>query len=113
VAPEPAWEKPPFNREKFLLWCIGWILGVQFGIFILAGLMCSYGYLVKANKISTVQDELKVCPDIADKIQNAAGESLAVLLALLGGGAMVASDYQRRVQSRPPAAPPDPRTPRR
>lgn len=110
IAPEPRWEKPvkPFNREKFLLLLVAWVLGVQFGLLILAGLFCSYGYVVKLNKITSSADTPMVCPGILEKIKESAGESLAVLLALLGGGTIAVSEYQRR---HPPGD--DPRNPRR
>jgi hypothetical protein len=108
VAPEPEWDKPPprpFNREKFLLLLVAWILGVQFGLLILAGFMCSYGYLAKLQKITSSTDMPQVCPGILDKIKESAAESLAVLLALLGGGTIAVGEYQRRHPPQRPQAP--------
>lgn len=100
VAPEPEWDKPPprpFNREKFLLLLVAWILGVQFSLLILAGLMCSYGQFIKFTRFQAGADPAPVaCPTILDKIKESAGESLAVLLALLGGGTVAVGEYQRR-----------------
>ncbi len=121
VAPEPEWDKPPprpFNREKFLLLLVAWILGVQFSLLILAGLMCSYGQFIKFTRFQAGADPAPVaCPTILDKIKESAGESLAVLLALLGGGTIAVGEYQRRHPPErpqpPPALPPiDPRDPR-
>jgi hypothetical protein len=119
VAPEPKWGKPvkPFNREKFLLYLVAWIIGVQFGLFILAGLACTYGYAVKIAKITSPTDQPVTCPRILEEIKSAAGESLAVLLALLGGGTIAVGEYHRRHPPERPQAPPalppmDPRDPR-
>lgn len=104
--------KPPFNRERFLLWCVAWILGVQFGLFVVAGLACTYGYTVKLNKITSAQDALVACPAIVESIKTAANDGLAILLALLGGGAMAMGEYQRRHPPEEPGPPLDPRDPR-
>lgn len=100
VAPEPKWEKPPFNREKFLLYLVAWILGVQFGILILAGFVCGYGQYLNFSR--TGKDEIMpaACPGILAKVKDSAAESLAVLLALLGGGTVAVSEYQRRQDRR-------------
>jgi hypothetical protein len=90
---------PQFNRERFLLRLVAWILAVQFGIFIIAGFACSYGYYVKTRFVQTTADELIACPHAIEQIRAAAGESLAVLLALLGGSALAASEIQRRSQA--------------
>ena len=87
----------PFNRERFLLLLVAWVLGVQFGLLILAGLMCSYGQFIKFSRIQSADLPVPVaCPTILDKIKESAGESLAVLLALLGGGTIAVGEYQRR-----------------
>jgi hypothetical protein len=108
-APEPAWEKPPkpFSRERFLLLLVAWILGVQFSLLILAGLICGYGQYLKFSKIGTGVEVPTACPTILDKIKESAGESLAVLLALLGGGTVAVGEYQRRQYNND-----DPRNPR-
>jgi hypothetical protein len=102
IAPEPEWTPPQrtFDRERFLLWCVAWILGVQFGLLIIAGVACSYGYYVKTGKVQTHSDQVVACPGILDKIKESAAESLAVLLALLGGGAMAMNEYQKRQNRR-------------
>lgn len=93
---------PNFNREKFLLHLVGWILGVQFGLFILAGAACTYGYAVKVAKITNPTDTPVTCPRILEEIKSAAGESLAVLLALLGGGTLAIGEINRRKPPDPP-----------
>lgn len=109
-APEPRWEKPhrPFQREKFLLLLVAWILGVQFSLLILAGFICGYGQIRNFERPGPDEQLSVVCPGIMQKIKESAAESLAVLLALLGGGALAVGDYQRR---HPPED--DPRNPRR
>jgi hypothetical protein len=84
-----------FNRERFLLKCVAWILGVQFGVFILAGLMCSYGYFTKIRMINKVEQQASVCPGMIIRIRESAQESLAVLLALLGGGTLAVGEMKR------------------
>jgi hypothetical protein len=110
VAPEPTWEKPPkpFNRERFLLYLVAWILGVQFSLLILAGLICGYGQLRNFQHRGADEAIPAACPAILEKIKESAAESLAVLLALLGGGTIAVGEYQRR---HPPGD--DPRDPRR
>jgi hypothetical protein len=113
VAPRPAWrDLPPhkqFNRERFLLRCVAWIIGVQFGLFILAGLACAYGYAVKLGKVTSYADQPVTCPRILEEIKSATADSLAVLLALLGGGALAVGEYQRRhPPERPQARLPEP-----
>jgi hypothetical protein len=114
VAPKPAWEKPvkPFNREKFLLLLVAWILGVQFSLLILAGFICGYGQYMKFSKFQPGLDIPGACPTILDKIKESAGESLAVLLALLGGGTIAVGEYQRRHPPEEPGPRLDPRDPR-
>jgi hypothetical protein len=109
-APEPAWEKPskPFNRERFLLLLVAWILGVQFSLLILAGVICGYGQYRNFSLPTRDEPLPPACPGILEKIKESAAESLAVLLALLGGGAVAVGEYQRR---HPPED--DPRNPRR
>ena len=100
VAPEPQWEKPqgkPFNRERFLLLLVAWVLGVQFGLLILAGLACTYGQMLKFSRFTATDPPTPIaCPTILERIKESAGESLAVLLALLGGGTIAVGEYQRR-----------------
>jgi hypothetical protein len=102
-APKPKWEKPAphFNRERFLLRCVAWIIGVQFGVFILAAGICSYGYFLKARLVIKPDQEATVCPGMVDRIRQSAGESLAVLLALLGGGTIALNEAERRRQGDP------------
>lgn len=87
---------PNFSRERFLLRLVAWILGVQFSIFILAGVACTFGYYAKTRLLRNTTETIDVCPAAIQEIRTAAGESLAVLLALLGGGALAASEIQRR-----------------
>jgi hypothetical protein len=68
------------------------ILSVQFGLLVLAGVICGWGFLQERNE----QRRGEVCPQILTQIRDSAGESLAVLLALLGGGTIAASEIQRR-----------------
>jgi hypothetical protein len=110
VAPEPAWDVPPprpFNRERFLLLLVAWILGVQFGLLILAGAVCGYGEISRFRQARVTNTPVApACPTILEKIKESAGESLAVLLALLGGGTVAVGEYQRRhPPQRPQAAP--------
>jgi hypothetical protein len=68
------------------------ILSVQFGLLVLAGVICGYGFLMERNQ----ERRGEVCPQILSQIRDSAGESLAVLLALLGGGTIAASEINRR-----------------
>jgi hypothetical protein len=115
AAPEPEWRKLEeenerfklklekrhhFNRERFLLRCIAWIIGVQFGIYILGAIACvriSEGRLKFLQELRGSPANLSptVCPVLADKIQDSANQGLAVLLALLGGGALAADELRR------------------
>lgn len=110
ITPEPQWEKPskPFNRERFLLLLVAWVLGVQFGLLIMAGVVCGYGQYRNFDRQGKDEALPPACPGILEKIKDSAAESLAVLLALLGGGTVAVSEYQRR---HPPED--DPRNPRR
>jgi len=103
-----------FNRERFLLYCVAWIIGVQFTLFILAGVACSYGFTVKLRKVVNSTDTVSMCPGVFELVHDSAGESLGVLLALLGGGTIAMGEYQRRHPPERPQAPPalDPRDPR-
>lgn len=115
IAPKPEWDAPAphkqFNRERFLLRIVAAIIGVQFGVFILAAVVCAYGYTVKLGKVTSVEDRPEVCPKVFDDIKAAAGDGLAVLLALLGGGTLAVGEYQRRrpqsQASLPEPTPPD------
>jgi hypothetical protein len=114
-APKPRWDKPvkPFNRERFLLLLVAWVLGVQFSLLILAGLICGYGQYHKFATHEPGGEPLPpACPTILDKIKESAGESLAVLLALLGGGTIAVGEYQRRHPPEEPGPRFDPRDPR-
>jgi hypothetical protein len=111
VAPEPAWrlldeknealqlrlqKRQHFNRERFLLRCVAWIIGVQFSILILAAFACSYGYFLKARLVIKADQQATVCPGMIDRIRQSATDSLAVLLALLGGGTIALNEAERR-----------------
>jgi hypothetical protein len=115
VAPEPKWDRPvrsPFNRERFLLYCVGFIIFVQFSLLILAGMICGYGQYMKFSKFQPGLEIPGACPSILDKIKESAAESLAVLLALLGGGTIAVGEYQRRHPPEDPGPRFDPRDPR-
>jgi hypothetical protein len=114
VAPKPAWEKPvkPFDRERFLLYLVAWIIGVQFGILILAGFVCGYGQYLNFNRAGKDETMPAACPGILAKVKDSAAESLAVLLALLGGGTIAVGEYQRRHPPEEPGPRLDPRDPR-
>ena len=102
---------PNFNRERFLLQLVAWILGVQFGIFILAGAACTFGYYTKTKLLKSSSDSIEICPNATAEIRTAAGESLGVLLALLGGGALAANEIQRRNEAIDKEGPEKPRDP--
>jgi hypothetical protein len=110
-APEPQWGKvrPPFNRERFLLYCVAWIIGVQYAIFIMGGVMCSYltSIIIKAEVAGNPKPprSLPFCLNLSDKMHESAAASLSVLLALLGGGAVAVGEYQRRQGGRDPRDP--------
>jgi hypothetical protein len=102
-APEPKWVKPPphFSRERFLLRCVAWIIGVQFGVFILAAGACTYGYYLKARLVIKAEEQATVCPGMIERIRQSATDSLAVLLALLGGGTIALNEAERRRRDDP------------
>jgi len=104
VAPEPKWEKPEpyYNRERFLLRLVAWIIGVQFSFYIVGTLACTEIARVKLNLLMNQSnkpaDPAPFCVQLPDKLQNSVDQGLAVLLALLGGGALALSE--RREQPR-------------
>lgn len=110
--------KPPFNRERFLLFCVAWIIGVQYGVFILAAGSCAYltSIIVKTKLGPSVPwtngAGLPYCGKLPDDMKASAEGSLAVLLALLGGGTIAVAEYQRRQPPEEPGPRLDPRDPR-
>jgi hypothetical protein len=104
IAPEPKWEKPEpyFNRERFLLRLVAWIIGVQFSFYIVGTLACTEIARVKLNLLINQSNKQEgpapFCVQLPDKLQNSVDQGLAVLLALLGGGALALSE--RREQPR-------------
>jgi predicted Kef-type K+ transport protein len=100
-------EPPIYSRERFLLRCVAWIIGVQFGVLILYGVSCSYGYFKKINLIHSSEERASACPDALPQIRQSAAESLGVLLALLGGGALAADELRRARKGRDEPPPPD------
>jgi hypothetical protein len=73
---------------------------VQFSFYILATLHCAEVVryrrgLFAVGKATSVPPQ-PFCEILPDKLQNSADQGLAVLLALLGGGTLAASEIQRR-----------------
>jgi hypothetical protein len=106
VAPEPHWEKPEpyYNRERFLLRCVAWIIGVQFGFYIVATGVCGEITRVKLRILNNTGKEpvsVVFCAALPDKLQNSVDQGLAILLALLGGSALAASDRRQSPRSDP------------
>jgi hypothetical protein len=99
-APEPKQGKPAphFNRERFLLRLVAWILMVQFAVWGAVGLSCAFLLLYK-------QAVMKVSEPTCDKagagFQKAVDGSLSILLALLGGGALAVDEMKRRKENDP------------
>jgi hypothetical protein len=91
VAPRP---EPYFNRERFLLRCVAWVLFIQFGVWGTVGLTCALVLFERAVKLKLPFGN--VCQQTSVRFQESAESSLAILLALLGGGALAASELQRR-----------------
>jgi hypothetical protein len=123
VAPEPEWRKLDeqnerlqlklnqrhhFNRERFLLRCVAWIVGVHFSILGLAAVACAWAYIHKIAMLKDPGQDATTCPKVFANLQDATNQGLAVLLALLGGGAL-ATDEQRRARKEEDHAPADPR----
>jgi hypothetical protein len=110
VAPKPAWERPApiFIRERFLLRLVAWLLGVHFSILGLAAVACAWAYIHKVAMLKDPGQEATTCPKVLVNLQDATNQGLAVLLALLGGGAL-AIDEQRRAKKEEDHAPADPR----
>ena len=109
VAPEPAWhlldeenerlklqlqQRHHFNRERFLLRCVAYVLFIQFGVWGIVGLTCAGVFFWRATKI--LGPYSPVCMQTQTNFQKAADSSLSVLLALLGGGALAAGEIQRK-----------------
>lgn len=96
-----------FNRERFLLRCVAWIIGVQFGIYIIGSIACVRIAEVRLRvyevlKSSPTRQNQTICLSLPDKIQDSANQGLAVLLALLGGGALVGDELKKRRENKPP-----------
>lgn len=87
---------PEFNREKFLLHLVAWILLVQFGIFVIAAGICSVGFYKKLQLLTTPQDEIPICPKVLESLHDSVAQASGILLALLGGGAVAANEINRR-----------------
>ena len=84
-----------YNRERFLLRCVAWIIGVQFMFYIAASVVCADITHLRADRVGkgmVVGEPSKFCNELADKLQNSVEQGLAVLLALLGGGALALSE---------------------
>lgn len=82
-----------FNRERFLLRCVAWILGVQFGVWGLVGLTCAGVFFYRSTYVPGPYQP--VCVGTQVNFQKAAESSLSILLALLGGGALAADEMRR------------------
>lgn len=95
---------PNFNRERFLLRCVAFILFVQFAVWGVFSVSCVVVFLYKAT---IVRDNSPVCEKIGIGFQNATESSLSVLLALLGGGALAADELKRTRKGRDDQPPND------
>jgi hypothetical protein len=95
MAPRP---EPVFIRERFLLRCVAWILFIQFGVWGIVGLTCAGVFFQRATRVAGPYGP--VCLETQKNFGNAAESSLAILLALLGGGALAATEL-RRLQKPP------------
>ncbi|MGB7563816.1 MAG: hypothetical protein WBM08_03590, partial [Prochlorococcaceae cyanobacterium] len=102
-----------FNRERFLLRCVAWIIGVQFILYLLGVISC---IRITETRLSLLREsdgplptrEIKtVCLSLPDKLQEASTQGMAVLLALLGGGALALEEARRSAARKPE----DPRRP--
>jgi hypothetical protein len=88
--------RPPFDRERFLLYCVGFILLVQFGIFVIAAGICSVGFYKKLQLLSSAHEEVPICPKVLESLHDSVAQASGILLALLGGGAVATNEIQRR-----------------
>jgi hypothetical protein len=84
----------PFNREKFLLVCVAYIIFIQFFVWGVVGLACAGVFLYKSTKEAGRPNP--TCERTAQGFQEASQSSLAVLLALLGGSSVIAAVDQKR-----------------
>jgi hypothetical protein len=87
-----------YSRERFILRCVAWIIGVQFGFYIIATGVCGEITRVKLMILREKGTEplaVPFCAGLPDKLQNSVDQGLAVLLALLGGSALMAADNTR------------------
>jgi len=96
--------EPYFNRERFLLRLVAYILMIQFGVWGVVGMGCAFVFLYKST-IAKVYDP--TCQRAGIGFQNAVDSGLSVLLALLGGGALAADEIKRRKESQNDDEPPD------
>lgn len=80
--------QPPghFNRERFLLRCVAWVLGVHFGLWAIVGLSCTRIWYITAldNKLRTVS-----CQETAKAYKETSEGVLLILVALLAGGGVM------------------------
>jgi hypothetical protein len=97
---------PEFNREKFLLHLVAWVLLVQFGIFVVASGICSVGFYKKLQLLSSASEEIPLCPRVLESLHESVSQASGILLALLGGGAVAANEINNR-RKKPPGPPDD------
>jgi hypothetical protein len=80
--------RPPhnFNRDRFLLRCVAWVLGVHFGLWGIVGLSC-----VRIWHITALDKDLPTisCPQLVKAYQDSSKGVLLILVALLAGGGIM------------------------
>jgi hypothetical protein len=80
--------QPPhkFNRERFLLRCIAWVLGVHFGLWGIVGLSCVRVWYVTA--LDPKRPAIS-CPQMIRAYRDSSEGILLILVALLTGGGIM------------------------
>lgn len=101
VAPEPAWEGKPFNRERFLLWFLAAAMIGQYAFLMMGTLLCfNNGMYRQARGLpSLTPQQNEGCIRIGDRLTTVFELSVSTVLALLAGGTVALSkgrDDQRR-----------------
>ena len=89
----------PFNRERFLYWLLGAVLGVN-------ALFFGFG-LLSCTRANNPKEQ---CPEIGARFDNYSEKALAAVLGLIAGAGAV-SLTQRKPGEPPPTIPPKPHHP--
>lgn len=88
MAPEPAWEGKPFNKERFLLWFLATAMVAQYAFLFAGTILCfnSGRYRVERGLPPLNAEQTANCRSIGDRLSTVFELSVSVVLALMVGG---------------------------